>query len=138
MATPQSVITAIRTAVQTLTSATQCSSDYWDKYDKVGDGLKKYQLRAICVGTSPDSNETHTVMQIEVALLRDIVPGANGGTEEATYTGGNLQTFALSLTKRTWWRAISGIRDVIDGPDASVQRDGNLIIATFSVRITLD
>ena len=137
MATPAQALASISSAVATLTSATQGVSDYTDVYEQVSSGGKIYQVRGLPIRWEPDSTVTYTAMRVEISVIQS-VPHETGGTEEQDYTRGNLQTYALSLVKASWWRDISGIRDVLAGPDAEVEREGNLIQATFSVEVSLD
>jgi len=125
MATLASIITALETKFETLTSGTETTIKYADT-DVIAAGAMKYQIQAQLDTTdSGDSNVTYEVGRIQLIVNYHLA----AWNAEDTYTHGDMLTWQSAVMDEDWWIAIAGIYDMEEGPELStdVERVGNVI-----------
>ncbi len=83
------------------------------------------------------SNDTLTI----VNYLFDIIHQLADPQDSAAYLHGDAQADQLSLTDPAFWRAVSGVFDVIEGGEPELtlppERTGNVIEYRISVTVAL-
>jgi hypothetical protein len=134
MATLATVATNIATAVAALSGTpVRCGSDRRTNLEGLAAGAYKYQLRVDHLTEIIRSNTSYQAATVTVVMHHELAsPSA-----ERTYTEGVMLTHQASLMDAAWWRAITGVYDVAEGPtlQSEAERAGNTI--SYSMAVTL-
>lgn len=128
MSNVQDFINDTRTKLATLTPAlsTQVSnSDYRTDMDTLAVGATYYRIRFQEQQGQRDSNQhiQHAAMELEISHhLTDRF-------DETAYIEGDMIAHQAELLDREWWRTLTSVRGVPEGPDldGDVEREGNVI-----------
>ena len=136
MATVASVDTALRTAVLAATSATSAATRRLSKdYDIVA-GATTIRTVAVPIGQDSDSNVSRTVGHFAVTVSHKL----SDATDEATYMTGSMVTDLAAITVRSFWRGVTGVIDVLEGPEVTLperSRPGNVIEYTVTAQLSI-
>jgi hypothetical protein len=118
------------------TSPTRFGSDLRDNLDPLASGATKFQLRADHLTEVPDdANQVYESAEIVVVMVHELTTPSS----ERTYTKGNMLADQGNLNASSWWRAITGIHDVVEGPtrQSDAEREGNTITYSMAVSILI-
>jgi hypothetical protein len=128
------LLSQLATAVNSALSGSplRYDSDYRVDLQKIQMGVKRFQIRGAVVGKQFDSNNTMQVARVELAVHFGI------STTERAYTEGQMQTELETFLSLAWWRAIAAVHDVIELPEASIDRVGNVISYTVRIDVSID
>lgn len=135
MLTVESVHDALATAIAALaTSPTRLGSDYRVDLEAIPAAGTRFQLRASQVVTDEafNSNVTYDVGGYEITIHHRLVTPTN-----EAYARGTMLTDQNTLTDPVWWRAISGVNSIVDGPELVDEpaRIGNVISYTVAAQV---
>lgn len=126
----------IATAIAALSGTpSRCDSDMRDNLEGLAAGAYKFQLRAdhLTEIEGSSSNVAWQAATINVVMHHELAsPSA-----ERTYTKGVMLTHQKSLMDPSWWRAITGVYGVEEGPtlQSEAERIGNTI--SYEMAVTL-
>ena len=136
MATPASVATAIQTKVLANTSATAAIANPLSTLEALAAGATKMQTLSVTVGQDHDSNVSRVVASYDIKMLHRL----SDPTDEATYLNGNALTDQAVLMVPSFFRTVTGVKEVIDGPELTKptrDRPGNVIEYTVTVQLSI-
>ena len=136
MATPASVASVLETAVIAGTSATAATTNREAQTETLAAGATKAQILTMNVGQDHDSNVSRLVAEYDVRMLHRL----STPLDDSTYLDGNAVTDQGALMVRSFYRALAGVHEVIDGPGAtkpSRPRPGNVIEYTVTVQLSI-
>jgi hypothetical protein len=99
-------------------------------------GAVKYQLRKdhLTRIEGASSNVAYQAATFTVTIHHELA----SATAERTYTSGTMLTHQLSLANPAWWRAITGVYGVEEGPtlQSEAERVGNTISYSYAVTLS--
>lgn len=133
MADLAAVAGAIDTALDSLIGA-RCGSDRRTDLESLAAGTTKYQLRVDHLTEIPRSNTNLQAASVNVTVHHQLA----SATAERTYTEGAMLIDQESLMQASYWRAISGVHDVEEGPTLQSEsaRVGNTISYSMAVTVS--
>ena len=138
MATLAALETSVAAAVVALTgTVTRCtSSDMRTNLEALAAGAVKFQLRKdhLVKIEGSSSNVAWEAATFTVTMHHELA----SPTAERTYTSGTMLTHQKSLANPAWWRAISGVYEVVEGPSlqSEAERVGNTISYSYAVSLS--
>ena len=136
MASLATVETNIATAIAGLTGTpVRCGSDMVTNLEGLAAGAVKFQLLKdhLTEIEHGSSNVAWPAATITVTMHHQL----SSSTNERAYTSSTMLTHQKSLMDPSWWRAISGVFEVREGPtlQSEAERVGNTI--SYSMAVTL-
>ena len=135
MASITSLATAVNVAVAALVGARVSTADMVTNLEKLAVGATKYRLTVnLLTDIEHGSNVTWHVAEFIVFVDHQLAVY----TGERTYTEGAMWVDQASLVSPTWWRAIAGVADVVDGPTLQdgAEREGNTVTYSYAVNLS--
>lgn len=128
----------VATAVEALTGTlTRVNSDMVTNLETLAVGAVKYQLRKdhLTKIEGGSSNVAYYAATFTVTIHHEL---AQLSTAERTYTSGVMITHQKSLCDPAWWRAISGVYEVVEQPElqSEAARVGNTITYSYAVSVS--
>jgi len=135
MATVASVDTALKAAVLAATSATSAVTKPLSKGYAITAGVTSITTLAVPIGQDrDDSNNTLTVGSFAVTVVHKL----SDATDENTYITGNMVSDLAAITARSFWRGITGVKDIIAEPEVTLpERIGNVIEYTVTAQLSI-
>ena len=109
--TPAAVLAEFVTLIESTTSAVRLASDYLDQLPALLPGDLSYQLMGLAVATESDSNDTRSVLNVQLRVHKRLV----AGDTERSYTEGAMQTDIAALLVPSLWRT-AGVDHLFDDP----------------------
>ena len=137
MSSLATVAGSIATAIAGLSGTpTRVGSDRVTNLEGLAVGTTKYQLRVDHLTELETGNAqvTYKAATVTVAMHHELA----SASAERTYTEGVMLTHQNSLMSPSWWRAISGVYEVVEGPtlQSEAERVGNTISYEMAVSIS--
>lgn len=136
MATPATVAAALATKVVANTSASAATANRESRRETIAAGATKAQILSVAVGQDHDSNTSRLVAEYDIKMLHLL----SDATDDATYLDGNALTDQAALMVRSFYRTVSGVYEVVDGPEMTKPkrpRPGNVIEYTITVQLSI-
>jgi len=137
MASLATVETNVAAAIVGLTGTpSRVGSDMVTNLEGLATNTTKFQLRKDYIrrieGSS--SNVAYYAATLFVTIHHELSSASN----ERAYTSSAMLTQQLSLSDPAWWRAISGVFDVVEGPtlQSEAERNGNTISYSYAVSVS--
>lgn len=137
-ATPRVLLATIATAVEALTSTTSLPSELGELEDLAGEvapGARRYQLLAFPAAYRVRGSNTG---RDRVRVRLRVLAALHGDDTERGYVWGLVQTELTQLVRETWWTALAGVREVLDGPTVELSRPAAGAVVAYIVEIDLD
>lgn len=135
MSTYAEFVTEVKTAIEGWPgSPTRMVSDYRSNLERFDAGETKYQL-AVGVAGADRANSNVTLTQC--AVTARIAHRLLDAFSERVYAEGPLQAHLAYFTDLHWWRSLSTVRAVIEAPEVTIERIGNVVVAQVDLQVTL-
>jgi hypothetical protein len=97
-------------------------------------GVTRASVIPTVAGFAPDSNTNYILGTYVITIAHRLTDG----TDEDTYLDGSLATDQAALMARSFFRALSGVRAIEEGPTPeSISRVGNVIEYTVTVQLVI-
>jgi hypothetical protein len=113
------VLANLEAAIASQTGGTQFASDLLEEpLETITKGSIGFQLGAIPLGVDSDSNQSRTILAVELRVHRRLT---DLETERA-YTRGAMLTDAAAMQAKSFW-TVAGVLEVIEAPDATFPGD---------------
>lgn len=136
MATPKTIADAIESAVAAMPDGgTRMLSDYRTDLSRLGVAETGLQIQIGLAGPDPEagSNATRVLASVTVLVHHRLASVES----ERAYTEGNLQVFLDAVSRRSWWRSLSGVYDLTASPEVEIGRLGNVISTTVTATVSV-
>jgi len=137
MASLTTVETNVAAAIAALSGTpARVGSDMVTNLEGLSTGTTKFQLRKDYLTRIEGSSSN--IAYYAATLFVTIHHQLASATAERTYTSGAMLTHQKSLSDPAWWRAISGVFEVIEGPtlQSEAERNGNTISYSYAVSVS--
>jgi hypothetical protein len=97
-------------------------------------GVTRASVVPAVAGYTPDSNTNYILGNYVITIAHRLTDG----TDEDTYMDGNMLSDQALLMDKDFFRTLSGIKDVVAGPEPDeVSRTGNVIEYTVTVQLLI-
>lgn len=130
-----SVIIAAAAKVLAQTSATSGVNKPIGNDFSIPAGETYFRGVPLCPGDEVDSNNTRQVLSYQISMIHNL----SDPTNEGTYLLGDALSDQGILGAKSFWRTISGVHELLDGPEFTLpERIGNVIEYTISIQLSID
>jgi len=120
--------------VLTQTTATAAVTRPLDNKFRIPVGATYVKGLAVEVGSTGDSNNTYVVGNYSVTVVHHL----SDPEDSNTYLSGDALTDQHVLMQKSFWRTISGVHELLDGPELTLPtRVGNVIEYTVRAQVSI-
>jgi hypothetical protein len=134
MASVATVRTAMEAALVAQLSVAAIVARPLSRDEAIPVGVTRASVVAVVGGFAPDSNTNFVLGNYVITIAHRLTDA----TDEDTYLDGDMLTDQTILMANSFFRGLSGVKDVEVGPDVDeVSRTGNVLEYTVTVQLLI-
>jgi hypothetical protein len=134
MATVASVRTALEAKLVSDLSVAAIVTRPLSRDEVIPAGVTRASVVAVVAGETHDSNVNYALGNYVITIAHRL----SDGTDEDTYLDGDMLTDQASLMTRSFFRAVTGVYDITEGPNPeTIERVGNVIEYTVTAQLAV-